>query len=600
MFASILNSFRLVELRGPWVVLYLISNMFSALLEAGGLAMVFVFFQVALDPANFGGIRQVAVAYDGFGHPPIHSFLSVLSVVVVLFFLIRSVVLIVNIWIGAALRRQLQLQLTPRLFRSYILQPYIWHLSKGSTRLVNNVAQHAGGVVQHLIIATLDIISAVVTLAIFLAIMAALRPVGTAIALVAFIALGIGFYYLLRARLASWGRRTISVTDSLYRTAREAFRGIKIVKLHEIEERFVLQMESCVREYTGLMLRNALAQQTPRIAFEFVLIAGVLAAVSIAFSMGGNAAEVVPTMVLFGATGIRMLPHATRILGHVQSFQMFVPALEAIRADLNDIAPTCASAEEAEPQATFSEIELQRVGFAYEESPGDTLIDCSLRLRKGDRLAVTGLSGAGKTTLIDLLLGLIQKTGGVITLDGRPVSQLPFALFSYVPQETFTVHGTLRENIALGVQDPDEAAIQCAVTGAAMRGVVDRLPQGLDTVMREDGAGLSGGERQRLGIARALYRNAPILVMDEPTSSLDAMNEAEISAAIGGLGKEKTVVIIAHRLSTIKHFERIIVLDAGRVAAEGRFEELYNKNVRFQSLVDALSVQASKPIGATV
>jgi ABC-type multidrug transport system fused ATPase/permease subunit len=590
MLSAILNAFRLVDVRGPWALLYLASNMFSALLEVAGLAMVFVFFQAALDPTNFGGIRQLSVAYEWLGCPPLNLFLAGLSIAVIVFFVVRSAVLIASIWIAAALRRELQLQLTPKLFHAYMRQPYIWHLDKGTTHLVNNVAQHTGGVVQHLIIASLDIVAAIVTLIIYLGAMAVLRPIGAAIAVVAFIGLGLAFYFLLRVRLVSWGRRTITATDSLYRTAREAFRGIKIVKLHGLEDRFTGQMESCVREYTGLALRNTLAQQTPRIALELVLIAGVLLAVALAFGMGGNAAEVVPAMVLFGATGIRILPHVTRILGHVQSFQMFIPTLEAIRSDLRETLTAATNNEQPTERCDFTDLALRNICFAYANGDEQILVDCSLKLTKGDRLAVTGLSGAGKTTLIDLLLGLIKQTSGAISLNGLQVDQLPYTLFSYVPQDSFTVLGTLRANIALGVTNPSEELIQRAVDGAALRAVVQRLPNGLDTMISEDGAGLSGGERQRLGIARALYRDAPILVMDEPTSSLDALNEAEISAAVDGLGTDKTVVLIAHRLSTIKRFERIVVLDAGRIVTEGKFDELYARNSTFQSLVDALSL----------
>jgi ABC-type multidrug transport system fused ATPase/permease subunit len=591
MLSAILDAFRLIDVKGRWMFLYLASNFCAAILEAGGLTMVFVFFQAALDPKTFGGIRQLAVAYDWLGRPPLHLFLSALSIAVIFFFLIRSVLLVANIWIAAALRRELQFQLTPKLFYSYMRQPYVWHLSKGTTRLVNNVAQHTGGVVQHVIIASLDIVATSVTLLIFLGTMAMLRPVGTAIAVAVFVALGGGFYFLLRVRLVSWGHRTIIATDSLYRTAREAFRGIKIVKLHGLEGRLLAQMEGCIKEQMGLMLRNALAQQTPRIAFELVLIAGVLLAVSFAFSMGGNASEVVPAMVLFGATGIRILPHATKILGHIQSFQLFIPALDAVREGLNEIVTPPNSATKSGEKLTFSNIDIRDVSFAYAGTNKQTLNNCSLTLARGDRLAVTGLSGAGKTTLIDLLLGLIPQTNGCIYLDGQPVEQLPFGLFSYVPQESFTVHGTLRENIALGVRVPDEGAIRKAIDGAALSGMVNRLPNGLDTMMSEDGAGLSGGERQRLGIARALYRDAPILVMDEPTSSLDVLNEAEISEAIENLGKDKTVILIAHRLSTIKNFSRIIVLGEGKIMAEGRFDELYALNDQFRSLVDALSMQ---------
>jgi ABC-type multidrug transport system fused ATPase/permease subunit len=589
MLSAITAAFRLVDVKSRWLVAYLISNFLAAMLEAGGLALLFVFFQVALDPANFGGIKQVQVAYDLLGNPPLHKFLSVLSITVILLFLIRAAVLLANIWFTASLYKQLQLQLAPRLFLAYLNQPYIWHLSKGSTRLVNNVSQHAGGVIQHLIIASLDIVSASVTLVIFLGTAFTLAPLGTTIAVAVFLGLGTIFYLLLRGRLLSWGGRLIAVTDKLYVATREAFRGVKIIKVHQLETRFSSVVESCINEQMGLMQRNSLAQQSPRIVFEFALVSGVLLTVSLAFGVGSNAFEIVPAMALFGAIGIRIMPHITKILGHFQSFRLFIPALEAIRGDLREtsLRPLCDLGPEM--LVPFSRIKLNNVSFAYAEAKQQTLNRCSLILARGDRLAITGLSGAGKTTLVDVLLGLISPTHGDIYLNDDTVTKLPFPLFSYVPQESFTVRGTLRENIALGVMYPDEVAIQRAVDRSALRHTVDRLPNGLNTMMNDDGAGLSVGERQRLGIARALYRDAPILVMDEPTSSLDVLNEADITATIDGLGPEKTVIVIAHRLSTIKRFPRIIVMDTGKIVAEGNFADLCEQSVQFRSLVDALS-----------
>jgi ABC-type bacteriocin/lantibiotic exporter with double-glycine peptidase domain len=598
MLSAITGAFGLVDIKSRWLVVYLTANFFAAMLEASGLALLFVFFQVALDPANFGGLKQLEAAYGWLGNPPLRNFLSALSIAVIFLFLLRSGVLLANIWIAASLRKQLQFQLAPRLFLAYLKQPYIWHLRKGSTRLVNNVSQHAGGVIQHLIIASLDIVSASVTLMIFLGTAVALAPIGTAIVVVAFAGLGTTFYFLLRVRLVSWGGRLIVVTDKLYVATREAFRGIKIIKVHQLEARFSSTVESCINEQMSLMLRNSLAQQAPRIVFEVALISGVLLAVSLAFGVGGNTTEIVPAMALFGAIGIRIMPHITKILGHIQSFQLFIPALDAIRDDLREtsLQPLCES--KPEMQVPFSRIELKNVSFAYAQAEQPTLDRCSLILARGDRLAITGLSGAGKTTLVDVLLGLIHHTHGDIYLNDHAVTQLPFPLFSYVPQESFTVRGTLRENIALGVMNPDEAAIQSAVDRSALRHTVDQLPNGLNTMMNEDGAGLSGGERQRLGIARALYRNAPILVMDEPTSSLDVLSEADISAAIDGLGPDKTVIVIAHRLSTIKHFPRIIVMETGKIIAEGNFADLYRQSMQFRSLVDALSLRAaSTPTG---
>jgi len=267
--------------------------------------------------------------------------------------------------------------------------------------------------------------------------------------------------------------------------------------------------------------------------------------------------------------------------------------LSTLQEDIGDLAQRAPVSRHAETTAgRFENLSLRSVSFAYPGASRMAIRGVDLDIRGGEQIALVGLSGAGKTTLADMLLGLIEPADGEVMINGQRCQGVPPGLFAYVPQDPFIVHDTLRRNIALGVPDIriDHDAIARAVEGAALGAVVGRLTNGLDTLMGEDGTGLSGGEKQRLGIARALYRDASVLVMDEPTSSLDALTEAEISATIAGLRQTRTVVLVAHRLSSIKTFDRVVFMEGGHVAASGTFGELYAGNDRFKTMVDYLSV----------
>lgn len=592
MFANIRNAFTIVNVNRTWAFLYLLSNLLASLAEAGGLVMVYVFFQVALSPADFGGLAVLSSIYEMLGRPAQHLFLTGLSVGVIFIFAVRSGLLILNVWMSATFRRDLQISFTRKLFRIYLSQPYAWHSQRAPAQLISAVAEHIGGIIQHLVLATIDMAGSLATIAILVATMAYIQPQQTLFAVAVLGVLCFAVLALLRGRVAIWGMRRIQASEQTYQTLRETLRGIKTLKVQGIEDFFARRVESCVNDLMSITARYSLVQQVPRIVLELVLITGVLMAVALAFGSGVPAAEVVPTMALFGASAMRILPHVSKLMQHLQSMRMFEPALKAVRGDLLELDRPAVAEVKAQdaPITTFDELELRDVSFTYDQGGHPALRGCSTRIRRGERVAIVGLSGAGKTTLADIILGLLAPTAGTIVLDGQVVTKAPLSLFSYVPQDSFIIKDSFRNNISLGLKNPSPERLRFAIDCAALGKVIDRMPLGLDTVLNDDGSNLSGGERQRMGIARAVFRDAPIMIMDEPTSALDALTEAEVTNAINRLGQERTVVVVAHRLSTIKKFDRIIFMDAGTIVAEGSFDHLYATVPPFKTMVDYLSI----------
>jgi len=216
----------------------------------------------------------------------------------------------------------------------------------------------------------------------------------------------------------------------------------------------------------------------------------------------------------------------------------------------------------------------------------------SLQIEQGTTVGIAGPSGSGKTTLVDVLVGLLQPGAGAISIDGidvqsiRPEWQYQIG---YVPQRTYVGDRSVRENVALGMPRDvvSDDAVWEALRIACMDRVVADWPDGLDTLIGEDGVKLSAGERQRIGIARALFRNAPVLVFDEATSALDYETESRVMASLGSLSGSRTLVFVAHRLSTLRYVDQIILMEAGRVNATGTYHELLDRNERFRGMVAA-------------
>jgi len=299
---------------------------------------------------------------------------------------------------------------------------------------------------------------------------------------------------------------------------------------------------------------------------------------------------------LYAFAALRLLPAAQQIYQGIAQTRAGTATLDAIYADLCErerLAPMAARAPEPlHPQ--------QGVGFAgvtyrYPNAPTDALQQIDLDLPVGSALGIVGTTGAGKTTLVDVLLGLLRPTAGAITVDGQPVTDDNLRAWQrslgYVPQDIFLTDATVTENIAFGIEPAQidtEQVERCARLAQVHDFVTNEMPEGYDTIVGERGVRLSGGQRQRIGIARALYHNPDILVFDEATSALDTVTERAVMQAIDALHGTKTLVIIAHRLSTVAHCDQVMLLDHGRVEGCGTFDELKAGNERFRRMASGV------------
>jgi ABC-type multidrug transport system fused ATPase/permease subunit len=519
----------------------------------------------------------------------------VLGVGIVGVFVLRAAALLGIQWIGLAFRRRLQFRLMGQLFRSYLAQPMAWHFANGSPRMINNLGLNVPHVSLHIVVGSLEILGGAITFAILTGTMMWLRPVETVVAIVCIAAFATIFLTALRARMLAWAQAQTAASQGQWAAITEPLRGIRIVKIHALEEFFARRLDRNANILLGVTIRQSMARQIPYHLLQVALVAGVILSVSAAFAAGADAAQFIPTMLLFTGAALRLIPVVLAIMNDLQQLRSSEPALAQIRADILAL-PTAAKAHAAAAAAApaFRSLELDAVGFAYAPEAPRVLHDIYLRLQSGDQIALTGPSGAGKSTLVEILLGLLAPSTGSVRLDGTAVGSVPRELFSYVPQDSFLVHDSFARNIALGDAPIDLARLREAIADASLNGVVERLPQGIDTIVPEGGSGFSGGERQRIGIARALYRQSPIVVMDEPTSALDAMTEADVSATLARLKGRRTVVLIAHRLSTVRSFERILFMESGRVLAQGDFKTLYLQQSRFRAMVDLLSMDMDK------
>jgi ABC-type multidrug transport system fused ATPase/permease subunit len=479
-----------------------------------------------------------------------------------------------------------------RLLRTYSRAPYMFHLSRNSSELiqkmVNETEQFTSTVVipQLFIVSNACVITAIITLLIFVNSMAML--IVTGMFLVAFALL-----QSFKHKIARWGRDRSESFESTIRIINHTLGGIKEVRVLGCESYFEDQANQENRVYASSTAAFTAFNNLPRYALEAFLVTFLVAFTFIYLKINPNSAETLSSVLgIFALASIRMLPALITLVGSISNVRYAKHCLDNMYHDLKELERIEAEAIRAEqrekadrqngflPTMRFKDtVHLNQIVYQYPNAAEASLKGVSLSLKRGESIGIIGRSGAGKTTLVDVILGLLAPDSGDITVDGASVYPDIRAwqnMIGYVPQNIFIIDDTLERNIAFGVPDHliDREQLARAIEVAQLEELVDLLPEGLNTVLGERGTRLSGGQRQRVGIARVIYHDRQILVLDEATSALDSETELLVSEAVKRLGGIKTLIIIAHRLSTIEHCDRIYMMERGQVVKSGSYEEV--------------------------
>lgn len=541
--------------------------------------------------AGSGGVaaRYVAAALKTTDR---RSMTVALATLVVALFIAKDLLSIGFTWWMAGFKAFNRVRTASTLLRHFLNAPYAEISSRSSADLMRTLGDGVIQVYGSVAFGLMNILTGTIAITAIGAALLASAPVPT-LALIAY--LGVSSLIYVRAmkpRTRRAGESSAQAAADAWRSALTALGARKESKLRSSEEFFV-------ERYRKAALRGAEAGRhaefiggLPRYILEmlFIVAIGVTLVVNSAVDGSPKTAGGVGMLALFVAAGFRILPTITSLISAFSNVRFGLPYLELVYAEMNSIRELPRVPNVSGPSPISREIRLEGVGFTYPGADRKVLEDISLVIPRGSSVAFVGGSGAGKTTLIDILLGLHPPQVGEVLVDGRNVwddIQGWRMNLGYVPQDVFLFEGSLAENIAFDrdVSEIDQRLLQHCIERAQLGDLVAGLPQGVHTHLGERGARLSGGERQRVGIARALYRDPKVLLLDEATSALDNETENRISGAVQALRGTITVIIVAHRLSTVKHADRLFLLSEGRVAASGTFQELRDQSPEFDRLV---------------
>lgn len=506
------------------------------------------------------------------GNPTNHQVVMAGMVLLVAAYAVKTAFLAYLVWKQMRFVYGFQQSLSERLFAGYLALPYVFHLQRNSAQLVRNISSEVS-VFQNGFLSSMLLLTEVLVICGVSILLILIEPMG---ALLVVISLGVVAYLVsaaLKKRVLTWGQQRQEHEGGRLQRLLEGLGGVKDVKLLGCEAEILRQFKYHNDGLSRVGRRQSTLLALPRLVLELFAVVGITVLVVVMLAQGKTPESVLPTLAVFAAAAFRLMPSFGRVMTAAQSLQYAFPVVDIIDSEL-------ALFHQLDAAKELSTLEFQRaisvvnVNFQYEGAASLTLQGISLSIAKGASVGFIGGSGAGKSTLVDVLIGLLNPSSGGIKIDGVDIQRNLRGWqdkIGYVPQSIFLKDDTLRRNVAFGVPEDqiDERAVERAIASARLDEFVGSLPEGLETKVGERGVRLSGGQRQRIGIARALYNNPEVLVLDEATSSLDVETESDVMEAVNALHGQKTLLIVAHRLSTVAKCDRLFRLENGCLVWEG-------------------------------
>ena len=567
--------------------------LFISILEVFGTGIIGPFIAVATNPDLIKTNYWLSIVYRQFRFSSAQNFTFALGSIVIIAFYIKAFLSFNAQKFVFQFGYTLKGELSAKLLKAYLAAPYSFHLRINSATLIQNVIGTTDNVCIGVVMPLLTSISnATVILALTLLLIQVSPMALVMIALL--LPLVIWLIESLRSRLAFWSKEGWGASAEMIRILNHGLGGLKETRVIGCESYFEQQMKQQTKRYANNLTLVQGYGNLPRFAIEAFMITFIVGFTLLFLYLNqGQEQNLTAILGIFALASIRLLPAVSNLVGNINTFRANTFAIDKLFADLKEIetgeriaiadisdrSKNLSSSADRLPLLFRKEIVFDKITFQYPESSTKSLDKISLTIKKGESIGVIGKSGAGKTTLVDVLLGLFTPGSGDITVDGVSVYDNLRAwqnIIGYVPQSIFLIDDTLERNIAFGVPDGliDRHRLTKAIEMAQLSEVVAQLPNGIKTVVGERGLLLSGGQRQRVGIARVLYHEREVLVFDEATAALDTETERLITEATKALSGTKTIVIIAHRLSTIEHCDRIYQIEAGKVIKSGSYQEV--------------------------
>lgn len=550
----------------------LISMVIGAFMEAIGIGLILPLLNILADNEFLTKHADIAKIVFSMGIDNHIKFVCFLIFVLITWYIIK------NFYTYTLLKKQvsfsinLQKKYAYRLLNLYLRRPYIYSLEQNSAVLIRNIQSSLSYVFNTLLYSSLFLITELMTVCM---IWLMLLYVDAFVAIIVIGILAVVMYVFIskfKSKVSERGKIQNKNIAEYTKWLNQSLGAVKETKILCKENYFLNQFISAYSNYANAVQYYNVISQMPRFFIEALVTIGLLLLIVYKLMIGENVVQIVSLLGVLSLAAFRLMPSANRILNLTTTIRYQTPAFFALKQDLNDADRLIRNSGKNEKVNKINfkqEINIKNLSFNYPSNKKCILYNVSFTIAKGKFVGIIGSSGAGKTTFVDILLGLLEPTSGKITVDGIDIFSNVRAWqanLAYVPQSIYLIDGTIKENIALGIAETeiDDKLINKVLHMAELYDFVYSQPDNINTNVGERGVKLSGGQRQRIGIARALYQKPEVLILDEATSALDTETEKSITDTILKLKGELTIIAIAHRTSTLEQCDFKVKFENGK------------------------------------
>jgi ATP-binding cassette, subfamily B, bacterial PglK len=486
-----------------------------------------------------------------------------------------------------------------RLFEAYMASPYTFYISRNSAELLRNVTSETNKVINGVMLPFMELTLNTIMLTVILGTLLILEPLVTLVTMVTLGGAGGIFLRYTRHKVQAHGLEDRRSRKLKNKSVLQGLGGLKVTRILNRERHFLESYRESAERSKNANIYSHVVSTIPKFITETLAVVAILLIALLLLWEDRPVAAIVPIVALFGAATLRLLPAFNKAISEITAIQFNAPSVDAVYTDLNLLDNLDRGARhqilaDTSGRLVLSEsITIRDLSFSYPGQREDAVDRVSLDIPHGSAVALVGHSGAGKTTMVDLILGLLAPTAGEICVDGVNIETNIRGWqrnLGYIPQHIYLLDDTIARNIAFGIPEDevDEARLEMAIEAAQLGELIRTLPAGRNTTVGERGVRLSGGQQQRIGIARALYGNPQVLIMDEATSALDNVTEKYVIGAVERLRGDRTIIMIAHRLTTVANCDTIYLMKDGAIVAQGSYEDLMlgSPDFRRMSLVE--------------